>query len=98
MIACRVAAGGRGSSRGCAAPPSRSSARRRRGAFSAAVGWAGCDQRPATGNYPHMFAGAFLIALLAIALDLLLGLIAWLAARRTHPRTKGAPSYALAPT
>ena len=32
-----------------------------------------CGQR--TGNYPQMFAGAFLIALLAIVLDLLLGLV-----------------------
>ena len=51
-----------------------------------------------TSNYPQMFAGALLIALLAIVLDLLLGLVAWLAARRTHPRSKTAPSYALAPT
>jgi osmoprotectant transport system permease protein len=51
-----------------------------------------------TSNYPEMFAGAFLIALLAIALDLLLGLVAWLTARRTHPHGKTAPSYALAPT
>jgi len=45
-----------------------------------------------------MFAGAFLIALLAIVLDLLLGVLAWLLARRTHPRSKTAASYALAPT
>jgi osmoprotectant transport system permease protein len=51
-----------------------------------------------TSNYPQMFAGAFLIALLAIVLDLLLGVVAWLAARRTHPRSKTAISYALAPT
>ena len=51
-----------------------------------------------TSNYPQMFAGALLIALLAIVLDLLLGLVAWLAARRTHPRSKTALSYALAPT
>ena len=49
-------------------------------------------------NYPQMFAGAFLIALLAIVLDLLLGLVAWLAARRARPRSKTVPSYALAPT
>ena len=51
-----------------------------------------------TSNYPQMFAGALLIALLAIVLDLLLGLVAWLLARRTHPRSKMALSYALAPT
>lgn len=51
-----------------------------------------------TSNYPQMFAGAFLIALLAIALDLLLGLIGWLAARRARPRSKTTASYALAPT
>ena len=51
-----------------------------------------------TSNYPQMFAGAFLIALLAIALDLLLGLVAWLAARHARPRSKTVPSYALAPT
>ena len=51
-----------------------------------------------TSNYPQMFAGAFLIALMAIMLDLLLGLVAWLAARRTHPRSKAALSAALAPT
>jgi osmoprotectant transport system permease protein len=51
-----------------------------------------------TGNYPEMFAGAFLIALLAIVLDLLLGLVAWLVARRTHPRSQTATEMALAPT
>ena len=51
-----------------------------------------------TSNYPEMFAGAFLIAVLAIVLDLLLGVVAWLIARRTHPRSKTAASYALAPT
>ena len=51
-----------------------------------------------TSNYPQMFAGAFLIALLAIVLDLLLGLVALLAARRARPRSKNLPSYALAPT
>lgn len=50
-----------------------------------------------TANYPQMFAGAFLIALLAITLDLLLGLVAWLLARRARPRSKTTPSYALAP-
>jgi osmoprotectant transport system permease protein len=39
----------------------------------------------ATANYSEMFAGAVLVAALAIVLDLLLGLIGWLAARRTSP-------------
>lgn len=50
-----------------------------------------------SGNYPQMFAGALLIALLAIALDLLLGLVAWLAARRARPRSTTAAELALAP-
>ncbi|MFT4167164.1 MAG: ABC transporter permease subunit [Microlunatus sp.] len=37
------------------------------------------------GNYAEMFAGAVTIAALAIVLDLLLGLLGWLAARRTNP-------------
>jgi len=49
-------------------------------------------------DYPQMFAGALLVALLAIALDLLLGLVGWLAARRMRPRSKTAASAALAPT
>ncbi len=51
-----------------------------------------------TSDYPQMFAGAFLIALLAIVLDLLLGAIAWFAARRARPRSKTTPSYVLAST
>jgi osmoprotectant transport system permease protein len=51
-----------------------------------------------TSNYSQMFAGAFLIALMAIVLDLLLGLFAWLVARRTHPRSQSAVELALAPT
>jgi len=49
-------------------------------------------------DYPQMFAGAFLIALLAIVLDLLLGLVAWLAARRARPGSRTDASYVLAPT
>ena len=49
-------------------------------------------------NYPQMFAGAFLIALLAIVLDLLLGLVAWVAARRARPRSRTDAGYVLAPT
>lgn len=39
----------------------------------------------ATANYAEMFAGAVLVAILAIVLDLALGLIGWLAARHTSP-------------
>jgi osmoprotectant transport system permease protein len=39
----------------------------------------------ATANYSEMFAGAVLVAALAILLDVLLGVIGWLAARRTNP-------------
>lgn len=39
----------------------------------------------ATANYSQMFAGAFLVAVLAIVLDLVLGVIGWVAARRTSP-------------
>lgn len=48
-------------------------------------------------DYPQMFAGAFLIALLAITLHLLLGLAAWLLARRARPGSRPTSSYALAP-
>jgi osmoprotectant transport system permease protein len=39
-------------------------------------------------NYPEMFAGAFVVALLAIVLDVALGAVAWLAARRRGPRSE----------
>jgi osmoprotectant transport system permease protein len=39
----------------------------------------------ATRNYPEMFAGAFLVAVLAIVLDILLGGLGWLAARHASP-------------
>ena len=42
----------------------------------------------ASQNYSQMFAGAVLVAALAVFFDLLLGLLGWLAARKTHPRTK----------
>jgi osmoprotectant transport system permease protein len=35
-------------------------------------------------DYPQMFAGALIVALLAIVLDVALGAIAWLSARRRH--------------
>ncbi len=51
----------------------------------------------AQSDYPQMFAGAILIALLAITLDLLLGLAGWAAARRARPRSKTAAAAAVAP-
>ena len=47
-------------------------------------------------DYPQMFAGALLVALLAVTLDLLLGLIGWLAARRIRPRSTAAALLASA--
>ena len=50
-------------------------------------------------TYAVALMGKYLAyALLAIALDLLLGLIAWLAARRTRPRSAEDAAYLLAPT
>ena len=51
----------------------------------------------AQNDYPQMFAGAILIAALAITLDLLLGGIGWFAARRARPRSKTAAALTLAP-
>lgn len=51
----------------------------------------------AQNDYPQMFAGAILIAALAIALDLLLGGIGWLATRRARPRSKTAAALTIAP-
>jgi osmoprotectant transport system permease protein len=42
-------------------------------------------------DYSQMFAGAVLVALLAIVMDILLGLVGWLAARRARPRSKTSP-------
>lgn len=39
-------------------------------------------------NYSEMFAGALMVALLAIVLDVALGTIAWLIARRRHSANK----------
>jgi osmoprotectant transport system permease protein len=39
----------------------------------------------ATRNYPEMFAGAFMVAVLAIVLDILLGGLGWLAGRHASP-------------
>lgn len=51
----------------------------------------------AQSDYPQMFAGAILIAALAIVLDLLLGLAGWGAGRRARPRSKTAAAAAVAP-
>lgn len=39
----------------------------------------------ATRDYPQMFAGAFMVAVLAVVLDILLGLVGWLASRHASP-------------
>ena len=39
----------------------------------------------ATRNYSEMFAGAFMVAALAIVLDILLGGLGWLASRHANP-------------
>lgn len=44
----------------------------------------------AQNDYPQMFAGAVMIAALAIVLDLLLGAFGWFAARRARPRSSTA--------
>ena len=48
----------------------------------------------ATANYSQMFAGAVLVAALAILLDLVLGLFGWLAARRSSPGRAGELAFA----
>jgi osmoprotectant transport system permease protein len=45
----------------------------------------------ATRNYSEMFAGAFLVAVLAIILDLLLGGLGWLASRHASPGRRVRP-------
>jgi osmoprotectant transport system permease protein len=51
----------------------------------------------AQSDYSQMFAGAVLIAALAIVLDLLIGLVGWGAARRARPRSRTAAAAAVAP-
>lgn len=51
----------------------------------------------AQSDYSQMFAGAVLIAALAIVLDLLIGLAGWGAARRARPRSRTAAAAAVAP-
>jgi osmoprotectant transport system permease protein len=52
----------------------------------------------ASQDYPQMFAGAVLVAALAIVFDLLLGALGWLAGRRTHPRSKTSRTRVAVPT
>lgn len=47
------------------------------------------DGQKRRGGYPEMFTGALLVMALAIAVDLLLGALAWLLRRRTHSATSG---------
>jgi osmoprotectant transport system permease protein len=49
----------------------------------------------AAGNEPQMFAGAFLIAVVAIVLHLLLSLIGWRAARHARPGGTRSPGDVL---
>ncbi len=51
----------------------------------------------ATRNYPQMFAGAFMVALLAIVLDILLGGLGRLARRRASPARKTIPKPSQVP-
>jgi osmoprotectant transport system permease protein len=44
-----------------------------------------------------MFAGAVLVAALAILLDVLLGVVGWLAARRRSPRRRAVDVAVAAP-
>jgi osmoprotectant transport system permease protein len=47
-----------------------------------------------TNNYSEMFAGAVLVAALAIVFDIALGGVGWLVARRTRPATRMTPAPA----
>jgi osmoprotectant transport system permease protein len=51
----------------------------------------------ATRNYSEMFAGALLVAVLAIVLDVVLGGIGWLAARRRGPGVKTLEEFVAVP-
>jgi osmoprotectant transport system permease protein len=52
----------------------------------------------ASQNYPQMFAGAVLVAALAIIFDLLLSAVGWAAGRRTRPRGRTTRSAQPIPT
>lgn len=53
-------------------------------------------QKQGPGGYPQMFAGAILVAVLAIVLDGILGGVGWLSTRRSRPR-RGVDDLVLAP-
>jgi osmoprotectant transport system permease protein len=50
-----------------------------------------------TNDYSQMFAGAVLVAVLAILLDIALGALGWAAARRARPRTRSSAASSFAP-
>ncbi|HET9873699.1 MAG TPA: ABC transporter permease subunit [Propionibacteriaceae bacterium] len=50
-----------------------------------------------TNNYSQMFAGAVLVALLAIVLDVVLGAMGWTAARRVRPKSRSMKEAVLRP-
>jgi osmoprotectant transport system permease protein len=50
-----------------------------------------------TNNYSQMFAGAVLVALLAIVLDIVLGAMGWTAARRVRPKSTARNEAVLRP-
>ena len=49
-------------------------------------------------NYSEMFAGALMVAVLAVLLDIVLGGLGWLAARRSRPSDKTARASVAVPT
>jgi len=51
-----------------------------------------------TSNYPMMIAGAVLVAVLAIVLDILLGTMGWFVSRRARPRSGASRSTQTVPT
>jgi osmoprotectant transport system permease protein len=51
----------------------------------------------ATRNYSEMFAGAFMVAVLAIVLDILLGGLGWLAGRHASPARRSVRSRRTSP-
>ncbi len=51
-----------------------------------------------TSNYPMMIAGAVLVAVLAIVLDILLGTMGWFVGRRARPRSRASRSTQTVPT
>ena len=51
----------------------------------------------ATRDYPQMFAGAFMVAVLAVVLDIVLGGIGWLASRHASPGRRTSRSHRASP-